>query len=59
MTKIAKPHLTETPDGGSVEIADGVFVRWWQNDGVWSVQIRAEGLEVHDVRHEKATVSLH
>ena len=38
--KTKLPRLIETPDGGGVELADGVIIRWWRRDDLWSVEIK-------------------
>jgi hypothetical protein len=53
------PRLTEVDGHHAVEIAPGVRLVWWCKGGVWSVKIEAADLDVLDVRHEKARVSLH
>jgi hypothetical protein len=64
MTKTTtnSPRLTETADGGCVELADGVRIRWrcGGDGGKWQVWIESDtGLDVLGVHHEKATVPLH
>ena len=56
MPKIAKPCLTETADGGCVEL-DGVRIRWRSDGSKWQVSVESDsGLDVLDVRQEKASV---
>ena len=55
MPKTAQfPRLTETDDGGCVEVADGVFIKWRCSDGgKWQVSVESDrGLDVLDVRKE-------
>jgi hypothetical protein len=49
------PHLTETPEGGRVEVAEGVFIHWHRRDaGEWTVRITADdGVELRDVAVEQ------
>jgi hypothetical protein len=56
MTKTTKPRLTETANGGYVEL-DGVRIRWSCCDGRWRVSVESDsGLDVLDVRQERAAV---
>jgi hypothetical protein len=60
MTKTDKPRLTETADGGCVELNDGVRICWSCVGGKWSVKIESDsGIDVLGVTRERKTVALH
>lgn len=54
------PRVITSNGHHAVEIADGIFIRWWNENGVWSVQIKsAAGLDVIGTHSETETVALH
>jgi len=54
------PRLTETADGGCVDLSDEVRIRWRSDGSKWQVSVESDsGLDVLDVRQEKAAVVLH
>jgi hypothetical protein len=59
-TKWTKPRLTETADGGCVEINPGLFIHWRRDgDGKWSVRIAGdEGVSLVGI-HQDTTAVVH
>jgi hypothetical protein len=58
--KTRLPRLTSTSEGGCVEVADGVFIRWrCDANGKWQVSIEAADLDVLGIHHEKAAATAH
>jgi hypothetical protein len=57
-TKSTKPRLTETADGGCVEIAEGLFIHWRRDGGgKWSVRIVGDdGVNLVGIHQETAAV---
>jgi hypothetical protein len=54
MAKTTKlPRLTETSDGGCVEIADGISLAWSRKGDLWSIAIKSPGgLDIRDTRRD-------